>query len=289
MEVQVSEMTSLNSWVSDISTVKSIRVYTGNAVRWCGSSRTPPGTQQQEILHCLKAALVEWVSKFNPDQVKSKRLAEHVVCNLTQDHEKIRPEEREDIKITAKLFIYRYEPGIIKEAATEACLQLGVSQLDSVILALPQLPGGKCHSLEVLLPPWEELESLVQEQMVTSIGVSDMDREMLETFCLNVQVQPSSCQVNLASCCVIPPELTAFANENGIQLLTHNDPPDILPVEMLQEALSAKLQDPGISEWVPRWILRYSAIIKDRGIIRSKGYMVKAERTATHHRVCPEP
>ncbi|XP_072925667.1 glutamate--cysteine ligase regulatory subunit-like isoform X4 [Hemitrygon akajei] len=188
MEVQVSEMTSLNSWVSDISTVKSIRVYTGNAVRWCGSSRTPPGTQQQEILHCLKAALVEWVSKFNPDQVKSKRLAEHVVCNLTQDHEKIRPEEREDIKITAKLFIYRYEPGIIKEAATEACLQLGVSQLDSVILALPQLPGGKCHSLEVLLPPWEELESLVQEQMVTSIGVSDMDREMLETFCLNVQI-----------------------------------------------------------------------------------------------------
>ncbi|XP_062891782.1 glutamate--cysteine ligase regulatory subunit-like isoform X2 [Mobula hypostoma] len=276
-------MTSLNSWVSDISAVKSIRVYTGNTVRWCGSSRAPPGTPQQEILHCIKAALVEWVSKFNLDQVESKGLAEHVVCNLMQDHEKIRPEEREDIKMTAKLFIYRYEPGIIKEAATEACLELRVSQLDSVILALPQLPGEKVHSLEDLLPPWEELESLVQEQMVTSIGVSDMDREMLEAFCLNVQVQPSSCQVNLASCCVIPPELTEFARENGIQLLTHNDPADILPAEMLQEALSAKLQDPVISEWVPTWILRYSAIIKDRGIIRSKGYMVKAERTAAHH------
>ncbi|XP_072104188.1 glutamate--cysteine ligase regulatory subunit-like isoform X2 [Mobula birostris] len=276
-------MTSLNSWVSDISAVKSMRVYTGNTVRWCSSSRTPPGTPQQEILHCIKAALVEWVSKFNLDQVESKGLAEHVVCNLIQDHEKIRPEEREDIKMTAKLFIYRYEPGIIKEAATEAFLELRVSQLDSVILALPQLPGEKVHSLEDLLPPWEELESLVQEQMVTSIGVSDMDREMLEAFCLNVQVQPSSCQVNLASCCVIPPELTEFARENGIQLLTHNDPADILPAEVLQEALSAKLQDPVISEWVPTWILRYSAIIKDRGIIRSKGYMVKAERTAAHH------
>ncbi|XP_072104190.1 glutamate--cysteine ligase regulatory subunit-like isoform X3 [Mobula birostris] len=181
-------MTSLNSWVSDISAVKSMRVYTGNTVRWCSSSRTPPGTPQQEILHCIKAALVEWVSKFNLDQVESKGLAEHVVCNLIQDHEKIRPEEREDIKMTAKLFIYRYEPGIIKEAATEAFLELRVSQLDSVILALPQLPGEKVHSLEDLLPPWEELESLVQEQMVTSIGVSDMDREMLEAFCLNVQI-----------------------------------------------------------------------------------------------------
>lgn len=39
-----------------------------------------------------------------------------------------------------------------------------------------------------------------------------------------VQVKPSSNQFNLASCCVMPPELTAFAKEFDIQLLTHNDP-----------------------------------------------------------------
>lgn len=38
------------------------------------------------------------------------------------------------------------------------------------------------------------------------------------------QVKPSSNQVNLASCCVMPPDLTAFAKEFDIQLLTHNDP-----------------------------------------------------------------
>lgn len=38
-----------------------------------------------------------------------------------------------------------------------------------------------------------------------------------------VQVKPSSNQVNLASCCVMPPDLTAFAKEFDIQLLTHND------------------------------------------------------------------
>lgn len=37
------------------------------------------------------------------------------------------------------------------------------------------------------------------------------------------KVKPSSNQVNLASCCVMPPDLTAFAKEFDIQLLTHND------------------------------------------------------------------
>lgn len=39
-----------------------------------------------------------------------------------------------------------------------------------------------------------------------------------------MQIKPSSNQVNLASCCVMPPDLTAFAKEFDIQLLTHNDP-----------------------------------------------------------------
>ncbi|XP_051897966.1 glutamate--cysteine ligase regulatory subunit-like [Pristis pectinata] len=282
MDVLASEMTDLNSQMPDFSSVKSITVYTGNVVRWCQSARRYPMTPEQEILDCIKAALVEWVSKFNPDQVELKGLAEHVVCNLMQDHERIETKEREDIKLSAKLFICRYEPGIIKEAATRVCLELGVAQLDSIILALPPLPEGKCRSLEELQPPWEELESLIREQKVMSIGVSDLDQKLLEALCLSAQVQPSSCQVNLASCCVIPPELTAWAGENGIQLLTHNDPADILPVELFQEALSASLQDPGISEWVPRWILRYSAIIKHRGVIESKGYVIKAERRAEH-------
>lgn len=40
-----------------------------------------------------------------------------------------------------------------------------------------------------------------------------------------LQVKPSINQVNLTTCCVIPPELTEFAKEHDIQLLTHCDPP----------------------------------------------------------------
>lgn len=40
-----------------------------------------------------------------------------------------------------------------------------------------------------------------------------------------VQVKPIINQVNLASCCVMPPDMIEFAKLNDIQLLTHNDPP----------------------------------------------------------------
>lgn len=264
MEGLVPEMTDLSSRLLDFSVAKSLTMCTGNVVRRCNSTRRHPVTPEQEILDCIKAALGEWVSKINRDQVELKALAEHAVCSLMQDNERIGAKEREDIKLSA-------------------CLELGVTQLDSVILALPPLSGGECRSLEELQPPWEEMEALVQEKKVSSIGVSDLDHQLLEALCLKAQVQPSSCQVNLASCCVIPPDLTTFASENNIQLLTHNDPTDILPLGPFQDALGASVQGPGTAQWAPRWILRYSAIIKNRGIIKSKGYVVKAERAAAHY------
>ena len=38
-----------------------------------------------------------------------------------------------------------------------------------------------------------------------------------------VQVKPTTLQVNLSSCCVVPQELSAFAQQNDVQVLTHND------------------------------------------------------------------
>lgn len=38
-----------------------------------------------------------------------------------------------------------------------------------------------------------------------------------------MQVKPSTLQVNLSSCCVVPQELSSFAQQNDVQVLTHND------------------------------------------------------------------
>ncbi len=61
-----------------------------------------------------------------------------------------------------------------------ACLSLGVSQLDSVIIASPPLPEGEAHTLTHLQPLWEELESLVRSQKIAAIGTSDLDKTLLE-------------------------------------------------------------------------------------------------------------
>ncbi len=39
-----------------------------------------------------------------------------------------------------------------------------------------------------------------------------------------VKVKPLIAQVNLVSCCVMPPLLVSYAKEHDVQLLTHNDP-----------------------------------------------------------------
>jgi hypothetical protein len=43
-------------------------------------------------------------------------------------------------------------------------------------------------------------------------------------FPLRVQVKPCIVQINLATCCVVPPDLQEYAKLNDILLLTHNDP-----------------------------------------------------------------
>jgi len=39
-----------------------------------------------------------------------------------------------------------------------------------------------------------------------------------------LQIKPNIVQINLATCCVVPPALQEFTKENDIQLLTHSDP-----------------------------------------------------------------
>ncbi|XP_030062598.1 glutamate--cysteine ligase regulatory subunit-like, partial [Microcaecilia unicolor] len=121
-----------------------------------------------------------------------------------------------------------------------ACSALGVAELDSVIIAPPPLEDGIDLSLEHLQPYWAELENLVQNKKIVAIGTSDLDKSMLEQLYLWAQVKLNSNQVNLASCCVMTPDLTAFAKEFDIQLLTHNDPKvAVVTLQRLQQAASA--------------------------------------------------
>ncbi|KAK6314103.1 glutamate--cysteine ligase regulatory subunit [Coregonus clupeaformis] len=256
-----------------------LNLHTGNLVNRSRLKKKCPSSPSEEIQDCVRATLSEWFATIPPPTLP-KDLPDTIDCSIPQATEAITPEEREELKVSVKLFLCEADISSIKDAVDKACQALAVSQLDSVIIAPPALPEGESQTLDNLQPAWRELEGLVQSHKIAAIGTSDLDKELLEQLYNWAHVKPSSNQVNLASCCVMPPDLTAFAKEFDIQLLTHNDPKELITAASFQEAVQESTQDLKVADWRLEWVLRYSIIVKSRGIIKAKGYLVHAKRSS---------
>ncbi|XP_063056319.1 glutamate--cysteine ligase regulatory subunit [Engraulis encrasicolus] len=254
----------------------SLHLHTGNLVNRSRLKKKCPSSPSEELQDCIQATLSKWFATMPPTLEKEPPVT--LDCSIPEETEAITAEEREELKVSVKIFLSDCDCSFIRSAVDMACHSLGVSKLDSVIVAPPPLPDGANQTLENLQPLWEELEGLVHSNKVTAIGTSDLDKALLEQLYNWAQVKPSSNQVNLASCCVMPPDLTAFAKEYDIQLLTHNDPKELISATAFQEAVQESTQDQQVADWALEWVLRYSLIVKSRGIIKSKGYLVHAKR-----------
>uniref|UniRef100_A0A8C6QIJ0 GCS light chain n=1 Tax=Nannospalax galili TaxID=1026970 RepID=A0A8C6QIJ0_NANGA len=195
-------------------------------------------------VHTQRGASRDCIQKTLNDPDLAREFPNVLECTVYHAVEKINPDEREEMKVAATL------------AIDMACSVLAAAQLDSVITASPPSEDGVNLSLEHLQPYWEELETLVQGKKIVAIGTSHLDKTQLEQLYHN--------QVNLASCYVMPPgHLTAFAKQFDIHF---------------QEALQESIPDIQAQERVPLWLLRYSVIVKSRGIIKRKGYTLQAKR-----------
>ncbi|XP_075879048.1 glutamate--cysteine ligase regulatory subunit [Nelusetta ayraudi] len=256
---------------------KTLRLHTGNLVNRGSMKKKCPSSPSEELQECIRAALSDWISATKPP---FKDLADTLDCSIPQETDAITPEEREELKVSVKLFLCESIPSSINDAVELACQTLAVSQLDSVIIAPPGPVEGESQTLAHLQPAWEQLEALVRSQQIAAIGTSDLDKDLLEQLYNWAQVKPSSNQVNLASCCVMPPDLTAFAKEFDIQLLTHSDAKELISPAAFREALQEGTQNVNMADWRLEWVLRYSIIVKSRGIIKAKGYLVSARKTS---------
>ncbi|KAK5870237.1 hypothetical protein PBY51_024890 [Eleginops maclovinus] len=256
-----------------LSHAKTLRLHTGNIVNRNRLKKKCPSSPCEELQDCIQAALTDWTAARKP---VSNDFPDTLDCSLPQPTDAIPPEEREELRVSVKLFLCDAVESSIRDAVEMACQTLAVSQLDSVIIAPTWPLEGESQSLAHLQPAWEELEALVRSQKIAAIGTSDLDKDLLEQLYNWAQVKPSSNQVNLASCCVMPPDLTAFAKEFDIQLLTHNDPKELMSAATFQEAVQEGTQDLSAADWRLEWVLRYSIIVKSRGIIKAKGYLVSA-------------
>ncbi|CAG5055061.1 unnamed protein product [Parnassius apollo] len=128
---------------------------------------------------------------------------------------------------------------------------------------------------EAILPGikvlWSVLEDYVKEGRVQQLGVADVGGGCLRKLHAWARVKPTIAQINLASCCVVPPSLHAFCRANDVQLLTHADPPDLLSLTAVKT-----LSDAGVGCNNLEWCARYQVHIKCRGVLALKGYVCKA-------------
>lgn len=89
-----------------------------------------------------------------------------------------------------------------------------------------------------------------------------------------------------------------FAKKEKIDLLTHSDVTNILPRGTLRELLGPGDKGVGVlssgteyqetqntqglkGDVEPQWVIKYTAVVKDRGVVEDKGYFAVAKLKAT--------
>lgn len=225
-------------------------------------------------------------------------------------------EPRESYDITVKLFYLPGIPpsrrcAHTKEAVALVLKELGVSNIDLLIVSYPGISfdadddveedlsedegssrDSEASSIETMVQTWRTLESLKEQGLIDQLGVSEFGSDRLAKFLPETKIKPSADQINVKDCCVVPKTLILYAKENKIELLTHNDCTDILPPGTTRELLgpgekSASVlaatadagdDDPGLKGDIElQWVIKYTAVVKDRGVIENKGYFALAQ------------
>ncbi len=219
-------------------------------------------------------------------------------------------EERSEYDITVKLF---FLPDI---SATKRCehaqealglvlQELHVPSIDLLIISFPGVSfdaddeddpeeskacqNGPAEDIESMIETWRALEQLHSEGLALQIGVSEFGSERLQKFLPGTKTRPSVDQINVRDCCVVPQSLIWYAKQQNIKLLTHNDCTNILPRGTVRELLGSGGKGAGVlagpeesseglkGEVEPQWVVKYTAVVRDRGVIENKGYFAAAE------------
>lgn len=149
---------------------------------------------------------------------------------------------------------------------------------------------GAPEDIDTIITTWRTLERLHAEGLVSNLGIAEFGVSRLEKFLSQIDVKPSVNQINVRDCCVVPKPLILYAKQQKIELLTHNDCTNVLPRGTLREILGSGEKGVGIlageadqdgeklrGDVEPQWVVKYTAVVKDRGVVESKGYFAVAE------------
>lgn len=220
-------------------------------------------------------------------------------------------EERSQYDITVKLFFLPNIPASRRSQHTHEAIdvvlrELHVLSIDLLIISFPGVSfdaedeeGGtddlvdgqkdEAEDFDAMMETWRPLETLHSKGIVAQIGLAEFGSERLQKFLPRTKVRPSVDQINVRDCCVVPKPLILYAKQEKIELLTHNDCTNILPKGTLRELLGSNENGVGVlaspgegseglrGEVEPQWVVKYTAVVRDRGVIENKGYFAVAE------------
>lgn len=223
------------------------------------------------MLICLKSKIKELKNRTNDSSKQLVDIPEET-GNESNNEEGI-------VKNTVKIFLNQYHEETINEALNYALKSC--SSPPNIILAYAPtssyVQNGKfmwcdCEdkiAKENFKELWTQLRKAREEGRVGQLGISDMDLDTIKDL-FNDNYDFTTLQINISTCCVVPPELTQFCKDHKIQLLTHSDPQCILTKCILDEL--------NMKAFKVRWIARFTATLLCRGILQKKGFIVNFQR-----------
>ncbi|XP_057662715.1 glutamate--cysteine ligase regulatory subunit isoform X1 [Diorhabda carinulata] len=247
----------------NLESIHNVIVDTGNILYINDIMKKPNQNTSEELVDAINFTMKECLGYTSMNSQSDKS----VVISRHNSNLKISEYELADLKIGFKIFLNTDNQTLLSEAIGKALTLLKVDAINDAIVTLKQKSSeDEKDDLQKIKSMWKVLEDLVEVGKIKQIGVADVEERTFKALHEWAKVKPSIIQVNLATCCIVPPTLQAFCKENDIKLLTHSDAADMLPAESIQNLFGKPL--------LLQWALRFSIHVKCRGVLTTKGYLL---------------
>ncbi|XP_015184034.1 PREDICTED: glutamate--cysteine ligase regulatory subunit isoform X2 [Polistes dominula] len=224
---------------------RNLLINTGNILSLDEAKKKASQNTRDELVDTLKIILRE-----------EKNQGDNIVFMNGIGDTGIENTERAELKVTVKVFVSSPEAESLKDALDKVFEHLNTDTIESLVIAYTTKHDSE-DILMSLKSLWRAVEEYVKVGKLSSVGLSDLSTNTFIELFQWANVKPAIVQINLATCCVVPPALQEFSKANDVQLLTHSDPSEILPEDKLKEIFGSPVS--------LHWVVKYQIHLKCRG------------------------
>lgn len=241
--------------------VRKVVLTTGNILEMEELIRKAGQTTTEELRGSINTTLNSW--NGSKDDAQNGDVFSIRRCINNQPSQ-----DKSCTKTTVKIFLSNNESMQVEDAIKTMTAGLELPRIDTVIVTPPDISDDV--TLKYMEPVWRALEDAVAGGTVGDIGLADVSTRLFMELYEWAKIKPTTVQVNLSSCCVVPQELNSFAQQHDVQVLTHSDPAEIVDEDIVT-TITSRLGLSG-AECQIEWIARHRTIQQCFGLVRDKGY-----------------